>query len=45
MKTEVVFLEPKIYVFHDFISDTEIERLKELASPKVSNLTKQYLLN
>ena len=40
IKTEVAFLEPKIYIFHDLISDREIERLKELASPKVSGSAK-----
>lgn len=35
MKTEVAFLEPIIYIFHDFVNDPEIERLKELANPKV----------
>ena len=29
-------MEPKIYLFHDFVSEREIERLKELAIPRVS---------
>ena len=37
IKTEVMFLDPPIWlIYHDFVSDEENERLKELARPKVS---------
>ena len=35
IKVELLYLNPKIYVFHDFLSDKEMDRLKELAGPKV----------
>ena len=35
-KLEVVFLKPKIYIFRGIIYDEEMDRLKELAGPKVS---------
>ena len=35
-KVEVVHPDPKIYVIRDFLSDVEMDRLKELAAPKVS---------
>ena len=35
IKTELVFLKPKLYVFHDLLSEAEMDRLKELAEPKV----------
>lgn len=34
-KVEVVYSDPKIYVLRDFLSDVEMERLIELAAPKV----------
>jgi prolyl 4-hydroxylase len=38
VKLEIAFVKPTLYIFHDFVSDKEIERLKELASPRVSNI-------
>lgn len=39
VKVEIVYPDPKIYVFRDFLSEVEMERLKELAAPKVRNLS------
>ena len=36
IKTELVFLRPKLYVFHDLLTEAEMDRLKELAEPRVS---------
>lgn len=36
VKVEVVYPDPSIYVLRDLLSDSEMERLKELAAPKVS---------
>ncbi len=33
---EVAYLDPRIYIMHDIISDREMERLKELGGPVVS---------
>ena len=41
VKVEVLYPDPKIYVFRDILNDHEIDRLKELATPKVS--TYEYL--
>lgn len=37
-KVEEVNLEPPILVFHDVISDDEIEKIKELAAPQVKSV-------
>ncbi|XP_063969551.1 prolyl 4-hydroxylase subunit alpha-1-like [Lytechinus pictus] len=37
-KEEVAFVKPKIIVYHDIISDQEIEALKNLAKPRVGCL-------
>ncbi|XP_019849479.1 PREDICTED: prolyl 4-hydroxylase subunit alpha-2-like isoform X2 [Amphimedon queenslandica] len=39
IKTEVAFVKPKIYIFYDIVTDREIERLKELANPKLNRAT------
>ncbi|ELU02240.1 hypothetical protein CAPTEDRAFT_227850 [Capitella teleta] len=33
-KTELLHANPEIYLFHDFISDSEIQRLKDMAEPQ-----------
>ena len=35
-KVEVLYPDPKIYVLRELLSDVEMDRLKELAAPKVS---------
>ncbi len=35
VKQEVISLQPKIVIYHDIISDEEIETIKYLAKPKV----------
>lgn len=35
LKEEVMFLKPRIVVFHDCLSDKEISKVKELATPRV----------
>ena len=38
VKVEVVYPDPKIYIIRDLLSDNEMNRLKELAAPKVSRI-------
>ena len=35
VKQEVISFQPKIVIYHDIISDEEIETIKVLAKPKV----------
>ena len=35
IKTELAFIDPYIWIYHDFLSDAEMDRLKEIANPKV----------
>ena len=35
MKVEVLHVDPDLYVFRDLLTEAEMDRLKELASPKV----------
>jgi aminopeptidase C len=37
VKEEQVFDEPIILLFHDVVSNTDIEKMKELAIPQVNN--------
>lgn len=37
IKTEQVYIKPDIFVFHKVISDDEIEEIKQMAKPRVSN--------
>ena len=39
IKVEIMWLAPEIHMYRDFVSDSEIERLKELANPKVSSFS------
>ncbi len=41
MKEEVVFLKPRIVVYHDFLSDREVETIKRLATPRFKRATVQ----
>jgi prolyl 4-hydroxylase len=39
IKLEIVHIKPTIYILHDFVSDKEIDRLKELANPNLKRAT------
>jgi len=39
LREEVVHLKPRIVVYHNMMSDEEIEKMKELSIPKVSDIT------
>ncbi|XP_065583051.1 prolyl 4-hydroxylase subunit alpha-1-like isoform X2 [Artemia franciscana] len=41
VKAEDAFLDPKITVFHEVLSDSEIERIKEMAKPRFQRATVQ----
>lgn len=34
-KMEQMYIAPDVYVFHEVLSDDEIEHIKELAKPRV----------
>jgi len=38
LKEELLNANPKVIVFHDVITDAEIAKIKELATPKVHHL-------
>ncbi len=38
VKVEVVYPDPMITILHDILTDAEMNRLKELAGPKVRNI-------
>ncbi|KAK3708851.1 hypothetical protein QZH41_016283, partial [Actinostola sp. cb2023] len=38
-KLEQINLEPQIYIFRDFITDKQADRIKEIATPKLSRAT------
>ena len=41
MKEEDIYPEPRIVLFHDLITDTEINTIKELATPRFKRATVQ----
>ena len=41
VKEEEVFLKPRIVVYHDFLSDPEVETVKRLATPRFKRATVQ----
>ena len=41
MKEEEVYLKPRIVLYHNLISDTEISTIKELATPRFKRATVQ----
>ena len=41
VKEEEVYLSPRIVLFHDLITDAEIETIKELATPRFKRATVQ----
>lgn len=41
MKEEEVFLQPRIVLYHDFLSDREVETVKRLATPRFKRATVQ----
>ena len=43
VKMEEAFLKPRIVIYHDVISDDEIETVKKMAQPRVNNNTSHSL--
>lgn len=43
VKVEVIYKDPDIVMFHDVISDKEIEIIKELATPNVRSPSSNML--
>jgi hypothetical protein len=41
VKEEEVVLKPRIVVYHDFLSDPEVETVKRLATPRFKRATVQ----
>jgi hypothetical protein len=41
VKEEEVYLKPRIVVYHDFLSDPEVETVKRLATPRFKRATVQ----
>jgi len=39
LKEEMVNIDPKVVIFHDVITDSEIAKIKELATPMVRTFT------
>lgn len=39
LKEEVVYLDPRVVIFRDLLSDQDIAKIKELATPRVSSVT------
>ena len=35
VKEEEIFLDPRIVIFHDLVSDTELETVRSLAAPSL----------
>lgn len=44
-KVEVAYPEPKLLIYHDVMSDAEIETIKKLAQPRVSETFVLYFIN
>ena len=44
VKVEMLNLDPDLYLFHDIITDSEIEHVKKLAKPQVSVVNSTQLL-
>ena len=44
VKVEMLNLDPDLYLFHDIITDSEIEHVKKLAKPQVSVVNSTHLL-
>ena len=40
-KEEEVYLNPRIVIYHEFVTDKEIETIKELATPRFKRATVQ----
>jgi len=38
----MVNVDPKVVIFHDVITDSEIAKIKEIATPMVRTLTIEY---
>ena len=43
LKEEILNVDPKVVVFHDVITDSEIAKIKELATPRVKHYTQVKL--
>lgn len=41
LKEEVMFLEPRIVIYHEIMTDTEIAKIKQLAAPRFQRATVQ----
>jgi prolyl 4-hydroxylase len=41
VKEEEVFLQPRIVLYHEFLSDSEVETVKRLATPRFKRATVQ----
>ena len=44
VKVEMLNLDPDLYLFHDIITDSEIEHVKKLAKPQVSVFNSTHFL-
>ena len=44
MKEEEVYLDPRIVIFHDFLTDSEIDTIKAMATPRFKRATVQNYL-
>lgn len=44
VKVEMLNLDPDLYLFHDIITDSEIQHVKKLAKPQVSAFNSTQLL-
>ena len=45
LREEVMYLDPRIVVFHNLITDAEIAKVKELAKPRVSETETLICIN
>ena len=39
MKEEEVYLDPRIVIYHDFLTPGEIETIKDMAKPRLERAT------
>ena len=44
LKEEEVFLNPRIVLFHEFLTNSEIETIKSMATPRFKRATVQNYL-
>ena len=44
VKEELVFDQPPIWLYHDVITESQVERMKSLAEPKVNKLSLRFYI-